>query len=55
MINTMLLSELKDFPVERTAAMIRDAQKQKCYLDTMYCLANSDIAIERVKARVNGG
>lgn len=50
---SILLTHTKDYPLEKCADMITGSLKQRCYLDVMHALANSDININAITAKVS--
>lgn len=52
---SLLLTHTKEFTVDKCQDMITGALKQRCYVDVMFALANTDININAVKAKVWNG
>jgi|LakMenEpi03Aug12_release.lakeMendotaPanAssembly.Ray.scaffolds.fasta_scaffold4764864_1 hypothetical protein len=49
---TVLLTHTKDYPLELCQQMVNGSLNQKCYIDVMYSIANPDIDINKIKAKV---
>ena len=53
--DTTLFTVAQDYPPEKKARLLRDPFRQRCYLEALVCLANSDIDVTRIKAKVLSG
>ncbi len=49
---SILLTHAKDYSVEKCQPMIDGSMKQKCYTEVIHALANCDINIGLIKAKV---
>ncbi len=50
---SVLLTHAKEFPIEKYQPMMDGSLQQKCYINVMHALANTDINIKAIKAEVN--
>jgi hypothetical protein len=50
---SVLLTHAKEFPIEKYEPMMDGSLKQRCYINVIHALANSDIKINDIKAKVN--
>jgi pimeloyl-ACP methyl ester carboxylesterase len=50
--DNLLFKFIKDFPQEKKDIVVRGAFKQRCYLELMETMANSDIDVSKIKAEV---
>ena len=51
--DSVLFNVAKDYPAEKRKVFMVGSFQQRCYLDLIYSLANSDIDIKAIKTKVS--
>ena len=51
--NLLIFSHIKNYPKEKKDKILQGSFQQRCYVDLLVALANSDIDASKIKADVN--